>query len=588
MLDPRHLSDDDILDYIDEGSFTRGQAYANEGRIISPRRQGNTLKALCRGSIPEPYRVQATLAEDGRILEAECSCPVGYGGHCKHVAALLLTWRSEPERFVEVQDLATALEGKSKEELVRLLLTVAGVDPAIEQLLEIVAVGGDPVLPSAEFYQDQVAATLGYAERPWESWDAFGAGGRLGSLLAQGQALAEQGDWRGAAEVYRGLLAGALESDAFAYDEDGGMAELANKCVAGLGRSLAEIDDPAARQAIIETLWDVMIYDFIELGGLGLADDVPVILVERTTPEEREPIIERLRAALEGADSEWTQRVYSDLLAEFEAEQLEGEAYLDRLRELGLTERLVERLLELGRIDEALQTAEDAEPDDLDMVARAFDRHGHGDLIEPLAARRIEEGVVDQYYGTGINLRAWLKNRYLARGDFAAALPLAEQEFRSAPTIERYRQVRDLAQATGRWAELRPDLLAMLAEDQPALKIQIHLEEGELDAALAGVRELDLSSPYSYPYHSLRLWVAEAVAEEQPEAALEIYLKIADELIDERGRDNYATAATLLVHARDLFDRLGRYEEWEQHIAKLRADHSRLRALREELDRAEL
>ena len=587
MIDPRQLSDRDILEHIDEESFRRGQAYATEGRIISPRRQGNTLKALCRGSIPEPYRLQATLDADGHVVAAECSCPVGYGGHCKHVAALLLTWRSDPERFVEVQDLATALEGKSKQELIRLLLTVAGVDPSIEQLLEITAAGAEapPTSPDAAFYRDQVAATLGYPETRWEAWSGFGAGARLGGLLAQGEAMAAVGDWQGAAEAFRGILAGIVESGALGEDDEGGITEVTGACIAGLARCLDHLDDPAQREPIVTALFDFLAYDIIEFGGIGVSEEIPDILAHRTTPQERAALIERLREISDSED-EWTARTFSNLLIELETEELTGEEYLERARELGLTDRLVNRLLEQGRVDDATREAAEAAPDDLYGLVRVFDRHGRGDLLEPVIARHLAQGTLPRYFGVTTNLHDWLKRRYIERGDFAAALPIAREEFDAHPTIERYREVRDLAQATGRWDELRPELLDWLAERAPELQIEIYLEEGDLDAALRGVRELDLGSPFSGYRHGLRLRVAEAVEEERPEDALEIYLAIADELIEERGRENYAMAAALLARARDLFDQLDRFEDWEQHIARLRSDHRRLPALLEELDRA--
>jgi uncharacterized Zn finger protein len=75
-----------------ERNFTLGQNYARDESIFNARRQGRTLKARCQGSRTEAYQVEATLGDKG-IEEAECSCPVGGGGRCKHVAALMLTWQ---------------------------------------------------------------------------------------------------------------------------------------------------------------------------------------------------------------------------------------------------------------------------------------------------------------------------------------------------------------------------------------------------------------------------------------------------------------------------------------------------------------
>ena len=92
-----------IRDRVGEQSYARGREYFKAGAIRDPRRQGMTLKAGCEGSRPSPYRVEVTFGRRG-ITAAGCSCPVGEGGYCKHVAALPLTWQVMPEAFVEVEE----------------------------------------------------------------------------------------------------------------------------------------------------------------------------------------------------------------------------------------------------------------------------------------------------------------------------------------------------------------------------------------------------------------------------------------------------------------------------------------------------
>jgi uncharacterized Zn finger protein len=378
-----------------------------------------------------------------------------------------------------------------------------------------------------------------------------------------------------------------MEGEDLLYDEEGSLASVAGECIVGLGKALAHLEGPAERDPILNTLFEAFYTDIVEFGGIGIADAVPDILLEETTPEERAEIIARIQDSMPAVES-WSYEAFARLLIEFETEQLEGEAYLVRARELGLTDRLVDRLLELGETDEAVQTAADEPPDDLGTFIPIFERHDQADLIEPLVARRVAENAFGQYTMVRLSLARWLKSRYLARQDFAAALPLSLDDFKSHPNIAGYRELRDLAIQAGDWDALRQDLLAWLAGRAPDLKIQIHLEEGELEEALASVRGLDSRTVASRYVHDVRLDVAEAAAEQRPEAAIDIYLQVADELIGQRGRDNYAAAASLLARARDLLDRLGRYEEWETHIARLRGEHTRLWALREELDRAGL
>ena len=94
------LTESDINRWTGEASFGRGRRYFQHGYILNPRRQGDTLKARCLGSRPQPYHVEVTLGLEG-VVAGECSCPVGGGGRCKHAAALLLTWLHEPDTLLE-------------------------------------------------------------------------------------------------------------------------------------------------------------------------------------------------------------------------------------------------------------------------------------------------------------------------------------------------------------------------------------------------------------------------------------------------------------------------------------------------------
>src|ERR1700749_3698933 len=87
-------------------SFERGETYYRDGAVLEPVRQAMELRAQCEGSDYEPYQVRATLAEDG-IAEPSGTCPYDYGGICKHVVALLLTYVHEPQAFRSIPPLAT-------------------------------------------------------------------------------------------------------------------------------------------------------------------------------------------------------------------------------------------------------------------------------------------------------------------------------------------------------------------------------------------------------------------------------------------------------------------------------------------------
>jgi uncharacterized Zn finger protein len=114
------ITENQIRSRVGERSFTRGKRYYQQGAIMSRWLQGDTLKAQCWGSMPQPYHIWLQVGPDG-IVAGECSCPVGSGGACKHVAALLLTWLHEPDSFQETEPLEKALEQRDKRDLIHLI-----------------------------------------------------------------------------------------------------------------------------------------------------------------------------------------------------------------------------------------------------------------------------------------------------------------------------------------------------------------------------------------------------------------------------------------------------------------------------------
>lgn len=131
LTKPFTPTDDDIRTWVGDQSFSRGQSYYRQHAITNQRRQGDTLKAHCYGSAPQPYRVEVTLGRN-QIISDRCFGPIG--GHCKHVAALLLTWSKEPESFTVVEELAAGLDRLSKAELSALVTKMVDRHPDLEQL----------------------------------------------------------------------------------------------------------------------------------------------------------------------------------------------------------------------------------------------------------------------------------------------------------------------------------------------------------------------------------------------------------------------------------------------------------------------
>ncbi len=570
------ITETDIRDYVGKYSFKRGMRYFQDGYILDPRRQGDTLKARCLGSRPQPYYVEATLGTGG-IVSANCSCPIGAGGYCKHTAALLLTWLHRPDDFVVIEELETALQRRSKEELIVLIRRMIARDPDLETLLELSVVAENhprPVDPKVIRRQaGRIFRGLGYDE-----WGAtYGVAQQLDELVALGHTYAERGDWHSATVVYRTVAEETLDNYELLYDE-GEIGAVIDRCVEGLGECLAATDDPAEREGILLTLLGVYRQD-VDFGGVGLDYPATDIILERATPEEKRRLAKEARRQM-ATGSEWARRAWGGLLLDLEADWLDDQAYLAICREGMRWNDLVDRLLTLHRVDEAIDVARQVGDYGLLQLADVFEAHGQRDLIARLIGERAQTGQDSR-------LVEWLRKLAQERGDQEVALRLAEQIFWKHPSLREYQTLRDVIHPLGLWDEKWQQIMARLeAQGDYRLLTEIYLEEGRVDQALKTVQYA--RQEWERRATPLHLRVAQAAEKPYPQEAIRIYLAEVQQLIELRGRDNYALAASYLLRVRDLYRSLGREEDWDSFIAELRTQNRRLPALQDELDKADL
>lgn len=583
----------DVEEWAGEQSLKRGWPYARNGSVRHPRREGLTLRALVQGTAPHPYRVTVTLRKKG-IRDAECSCPVGDDGRCKHVAALLLIWLDRPEAFAEAESEEAALQRLSKDELIALVRRIERRFPEVEQLISLevpilTSTSADDVPVDADAIRRQVAAALEGGEDQWDGGLAFGED--LEPLVEIGDAYREKGAWRNASTVYQTVAQTVLDHYELVSDEDGTAAVAVNDCVERLGECLVSAQDEALRENIVRAIFSIYRWDN-EYGGIGAGDTAPEIFTEKTTPAEKRLVAELVRAAMptRSPAGDWyvqyRRRDYGALLLRLAGGDLDDDAYLSICKETGQTRELVERLLTLRRLGDAVAEAQAASDYDLLALADVFVAHHHGDVAENLVRRRLRTSEDPR-------LAVWLKDRARMGGDVEGALELAERLFWRQPSAHGYQEIGDLSRELGTWEAVRAGIRAHLTRDGLyALLTEIALLDGEVDAALAA---LDHVQHREIGWHvgwvaapGLALRVARAAEETRPAASIRLYLRQVEKLIQLQGRDNYAESASYLKRVRDLYRRQHDEPAWQTYITKLREDNRRLRALQDELNKAEL
>jgi uncharacterized Zn finger protein len=135
MSQPR-LTLEQVRSRATEKVFARGEAYYWDDVIFDTVKRGSVIEAFCEASSqPEPYHVTATLGENG-VAEATCTCPYDYGGACKHVVALLLTYVRRAQVFEERPAIEAALNARSKDELITLIQKMLTYYPDLKAVVD--------------------------------------------------------------------------------------------------------------------------------------------------------------------------------------------------------------------------------------------------------------------------------------------------------------------------------------------------------------------------------------------------------------------------------------------------------------------
>ncbi|MFL5663813.1 MAG: SWIM zinc finger domain-containing protein [Ktedonobacteraceae bacterium] len=593
MITIPKLSERDIRAFVSEQNLVNGKQYVRNGAIFDARQHGTTLRASCRGSEGAIYKVQVTF-DGADIDESFCTCPAANHAYCKHIAALLWAWHEHPENFTEMDKVGAELMELDKIELISLMQQMMQLHPDLEGLIETISPADTTTTQqksrvpfNPELYRRQVAEVFYNTDR-----DSWGSEGRAAEPLLRIKAIADgfaqQRNYKDAATIYEIIISNIIdEYDSFRWHADeGDLDDVVEDCVEALGVCLKEDrDDAELRQRIIQTLYTVYKFDEGLYNDMPvMSDEVPTLLIRYTTPEERQSLAALHRQTFD-YDVDWHTDDISEgddfdrLLLGLEADTIDDETFLRISRETESYDYLVERLLKLGRLDEALEAARQAESYDVLEIADILSEHGHDAIAEQMVRQRVEKF-------DDTELLEWLKDRYVGRGDIATALAMANRIIRVYPhsaTIEQFQEIRNLAEQLKQWDAVRTELLAFFQKSQnTSLLIEIALDEDQVDTAI------ELLQSEQRPSGSVAIDVARAAEESRPLKALEIYTQYIARLIEGRGRGNYNQACEYLKDVRSIYQKLGKQDLWANYIAELRERNKNLPALKDEMVKAKL
>lgn len=539
------LGDLDIQNRIGLATYRRAQTYHRTGAIQQAIREGETLRALCVGSQPEPYRVWVTL-RGGKVLIANCSCPVGAAGRCKHVGALLLAWRAQPKQFQEEHE-------NTKEGFFQPLEVDSTLRELADAFYELSWIQGiHKISPrddrrAVEIFQRVGRCLIGSGPVGYESVR------KLTSVRAAAERALLERHLDRAAIIYEGLLRALFEWPE-ELRQGCWFASFSLSCVRGLGRCFQISRDPIQRKKWLSSLCFVFRVG-VDAGGLPIVTTTTEILRQELSMEERE-LVQRWLSASVALISDGTQQLYGELWLYLEAETASDERLLNIARRSGRVVDAVARLLKLGHVSEAEVEAHKATPRDTVAVARCLASHGQRKAaIRMLEAVPAEDRPVEILDELCISLEV--------TGEVHPAMMWAMEALRVEPQILRYRRVKRLAQKMGQWPAFRSAMERWLVDSKEELLLaNVYLEERSFSEAITLAKQSTVVD--------VKRIVASACEEKFPREAMELLSQIVKEMITARGADGYADARPQLRAMKRLHEQLGEGPSWSTISARIR------------------
>ncbi|MFB6233987.1 MAG: SWIM zinc finger domain-containing protein [Halopenitus sp.] len=578
-------------------SYDRGEDYYEQGAVLDIAKRGETLRAEVEGSQYEPYQVTVELGDSG-VVDTECSCPYDHGGICKHRVAVLLTYLRDPEAVTTHPPVSELLADCDRDTLYEVLVDLLDdrpelVDDVEQRLAEqgvtaAVESETEPPVSQASLNPDQVRRRvrdlLDLSQASAVSDPRADMERRvddLSALVDDAWTLVEAGDGDTALDVLEAIAEELLGEEwlRLSYDDSGAIFE----CLDELGAACTEAVLTADLTSDEREAWAAQLDTW--------ADEL--------ASYTREP---PFRAAAAAADRGWDddrlQRILDDTeetprLWEDERPWYADDvavAYLDVLERNGCTdeylrlskaagqvEQYATKLIELGRVDDAVEYAVEnlSTPGVAFTVAQTL-----GECDHPADAIRVAREGLSYDGPKKAELAAWLREFAANHGDDESAVQAAIAAFDADPSLTAYQAAEDVAGDS--WPATREELLASLEQRRPERPstardhVEVFLYENRLDEAI--------SIANRFEHHSVVGPVVDVAIEDRPQWAIDACKAQAEPIIEEGKSDKYRHAVRWLEKAGEAAREAGTLDDWREYVETLRERHSRKYKLAPMLD----
>jgi len=412
-------------------SYARGYKLYQSNAVFDTFRQGDLLIGKCEGSSAPFYQIHVQLDEGG-IQEASCTCPYDWGGYCKHIIALVLTYIHNPDTFIEQKNIEELLGQLDKGDLVHLITKMVDQSPDLYSWLQTaipaVSAKSQPAQQrnkrktevSKTAYKRQIQSILrslqGY--RMSEAyWMMGGMVDQLNHVRDTAYDFLEAEDAQGALVILTTLLTEVGRSFEQFDDSDGELGGFFSELALPLVEAILSADlSKTERRNLFNELEPVI----KELSAYGI-DDLDVILAALNLGWSEEVLDDQ-------EDYDYDETILTEAKLNILERQNRVEEYLKLCLEVGEYRRYILKQIELGDFEKAKEVAWKTltQASDSLVIAKALRDAGH----LPDALHLAEKGL--DLDGSKHALGTWLGPIEESQGQIDKAIQAYQVAFTSS------------------------------------------------------------------------------------------------------------------------------------------------------------
>jgi uncharacterized Zn finger protein len=556
-------------------SFARGYKLFQSGAVYDTFRQENVITGKCEGNSAPYYHIRVRIDEGG-IHESSCTCPYDWGGICKHIIALALTYIHNPDAFNEQKRVDELLAGLDKKSLVSLIDQLITEKPELyfwlQNVIETPMVNGKlaqchsrrktPVSQTEYRRQIQnILHSLDGRRRSEAYWMMDGMVSQLQDVRNTAHAFLNAGDADGALVILAALITEVTDRYDEFDDSDGELGRFLEELTLPLMEAILSADLSKSKRKQLEKELEPMVNDLSDI-GIEQFDIILTALVEGWTVDQSIDLgeISEADSILVAAWLNVLER--QGRLAEFLQICLETGQYL----------RYILKQIELGNYEQAVSIAWNnlTQADEALLIAKKLRDAGHLKDALDLA----EKGLLLD--GSKHILGNWLGPMEESLGWREKALQAYHAAFESLPSLELYQTLKTLGEKD--WETMKPVLMSVFNGDRfENTLVDIYLIEEEWDAAIAVADRIG-----DWQYDLLEKVVDRVISFRQ-DWAIQACQKQAQLLISKTNSKYYAIAGQWLAKVKQAYLSSQRKAEWQAYLDGLKSTYSRRPALQAEL-----